>query len=348
MPGSSSRWPCRLHLCRRAAPTTRLHTAHAGPCQRLPAPTLPTLSLLLLQDGEWRRRPAAPPVAEDAGGAVQHQDAGRGRGGRAPHAGALRCAMPRGRQQPRRCAATPARPPSELQLCSDAAHSAAHGPNPPTHKHTHPLTHPPPVIFLNLQQVIRVVLEWQELNYQVPVGRRRKRSMRTILQDQSAALGPGRLLAVMGACRDRSACLRTCCACTFAHSLCCSSRHCLVGRGLCLARPCNLCRAMPSRAALAQLVVDGFRGLQDPQFPCTTSPTSPPTHMLSLTSAYPPPTHPHNNPLRRPHGVRQDQPAERPGGAAAGGRHPGGQRAGERHPPGAWIPHHHGLCDAGR
>lgn len=145
MPGNSSRWSCRLHLCRPATPTTRLHTARAGPFQCLPAPTLPTLSLLLPQDGEWRRRPAAPPVAEDAGGAVQHQDAGRGRGGRAPHPGALRCAAlhdaPWTAAAPALCCYTcsPSIRAAAVFRCS--AFRSTRGP--PTHAQTHPPSHPP-------------------------------------------------------------------------------------------------------------------------------------------------------------------------------------------------------------
>lgn len=47
-------------------------------------------------------------------------------------------------------------------------------------------------------QVIHVTLEWRGLSYQVQTGRWRKRSSKTILQDCSAAVAPGRLLAVMG------------------------------------------------------------------------------------------------------------------------------------------------------
>lgn len=48
-------------------------------------------------------------------------------------------------------------------------------------------------------QSIRVTLEWRDLRYTVPVGRRRQRSSKTILEGLSAVLLPGRLLAVMGA-----------------------------------------------------------------------------------------------------------------------------------------------------
>ncbi|KAI7840285.1 hypothetical protein COHA_006067 [Chlorella ohadii] len=48
------------------------------------------------------------------------------------------------------------------------------------------------------RQAIRVTLEWRDLRYSVPVGRRRQRTSRTILEGLSAVLPPGRLLAIMG------------------------------------------------------------------------------------------------------------------------------------------------------
>lgn len=47
-------------------------------------------------------------------------------------------------------------------------------------------------------QVIHVTLQWEGLTYSVPVGRRRRRTQKTILQGVSGHVLPGHLLAVMG------------------------------------------------------------------------------------------------------------------------------------------------------
>jgi len=49
-----------------------------------------------------------------------------------------------------------------------------------------------------LSQVIHVTLQWDQLTYTVPVGRRKKRRTKTILDCVSGHVLPGRLLAVMG------------------------------------------------------------------------------------------------------------------------------------------------------
>jgi ABC-type multidrug transport system fused ATPase/permease subunit len=47
-------------------------------------------------------------------------------------------------------------------------------------------------------QVIGVTLQWQGLVYTVPVGRRKKRTIKTVLGGVSGHALPGQLLAVMG------------------------------------------------------------------------------------------------------------------------------------------------------
>ena len=47
-------------------------------------------------------------------------------------------------------------------------------------------------------QVIGVTLQWQNLVYTVPVGRRKKRTIKTVLGGVSGHALPGQLLAVMG------------------------------------------------------------------------------------------------------------------------------------------------------
>ncbi|KAL4452063.1 hypothetical protein ABPG75_007725 [Micractinium tetrahymenae] len=54
------------------------------------------------------------------------------------------------------------------------------------------------VSFARLKKVIHVTLQWEGLSYSVPVGRRRKRTQKTILQGVSGHVLPGHLLAVMG------------------------------------------------------------------------------------------------------------------------------------------------------
>ena len=52
-----------------------------------------------------------------------------------------------------------------------------------------------PLCFL---QIIHVTLQWEGLTYSVPVGRRRRRVQKAILQGVSGHVLPGHLLAVMG------------------------------------------------------------------------------------------------------------------------------------------------------
>lgn len=47
-------------------------------------------------------------------------------------------------------------------------------------------------------QIIEVTIEWHNLTYSVPIGRGKKRTERTILDNLSAQVPPGRLVAIMG------------------------------------------------------------------------------------------------------------------------------------------------------
>ncbi len=67
----------------------------------------------------------------------------------------------------------------------------------PVSLHDGPACKPPTPSWPPLH-VVRVTLEWRHLSYRVPVGRRRRRFSREILQDMSAVVPPGRLVAVMG------------------------------------------------------------------------------------------------------------------------------------------------------
>lgn len=52
-------------------------------------------------------------------------------------------------------------------------------------------------INVNLQ-IIHVTVEWQNLSYRIQIGRRKDRTTKTILDDLSGQIPPGRLLAIMG------------------------------------------------------------------------------------------------------------------------------------------------------
>lgn len=52
--------------------------------------------------------------------------------------------------------------------------------------------------FVRLTRVIRVALEWRDLTYSIPVGRKKSRSIKTILSRLSSHVPPGRLVAIMG------------------------------------------------------------------------------------------------------------------------------------------------------
>jgi hypothetical protein len=51
------------------------------------------------------------------------------------------------------------------------------------------------ISFVRLTKILKITIEWRDLTYVVTVGRRKKRAPKTVLENLSGQVPPGRLLA---------------------------------------------------------------------------------------------------------------------------------------------------------